>query len=595
MADYAALDGVNVLDLSESIGGAYCSKLLADLGATALIVERPGSGHPLRQAGPYPEDPHPEKSGLFLYYAANKRGIVCDLESEAGRERIRQLARDADILVESFPPGYMDSIGLGYDDLAALNPSLVFTSVTHFGQTGPYAAWKSDEIVDYALGGYMYFGGHADREPLMMNNNQPMLNAGAQAAIASLAALRWARMSGRGQRVDVSAVEAMLSAHAWTSSSWTHEGVIMRRSAPDCIPCADGWVWFFLFRWDPTVFILIDRPELMEDDRFAERQSWFDNRDALVEILAEWCASRTKDEIFRAGQELRIPVTPVNDAADLLSSAQLESRNWFQGVERPLSGRAVLPGFPYAFSDTPASIRAPAPLLDQHSGFSFTRQNRKFDPGRRDPLEPASEPDASQPLSGVRVLELTANWAGPLAARHLADLGADVIKIEAPDRPATRGGRYPRRRPLQVPLRPLRLLQQAQPQQVRRLLEPRFPRRPRSLPASRGGVRRSSRKQQPAGHAKLRPPISRPPRSQPRDNHGIHIRLRADWPRPRLCGVRRQRRGVLRTSRRHRLRGRRPPLPLHPLLRRPRHSRPRRHSHACRPPSPRPVGTRAVR
>ena len=443
MADPMALDGVNVLDLSESIGGAYCSKLLADLGATALLVERPGSGHPLRRSGPYPEDPHPEKSGLFLYYAANKRGIVCNLESEAGRERVRQLARDADILVESFPPGYMDSIGLGYDDLAALNPSLVFTSVTHFGQTGPYAAWKSDEIVDYALGGYMYFGGHADREPLMMNNNQPMLNAGAQAAIASLAALRWARMSGRGQRVDVSAVEAMLSAHAWTSSSWTHEGVIMRRSAPDCIPCADGWVWFFLFRWDPTVFILIDRPELMEDDRFADRQNWFDNRDALVDILAEWCASRTKDEIFRAGQELRIPVTPVNDAADLLSSAQLESRNWFQGVERPLSGRAVLPGFPYAFSDIPASIRAPAPLLDQHSGFSFTRQSRKFDPGRRDPLEPASEPDASQSLSGVRVLELTANWAGPLAARHLADLGADVIKIEAPDRPATRGGRYP--------------------------------------------------------------------------------------------------------------------------------------------------------
>ena len=443
MADPMALNGVNVLDLSESIGGAYCTKLLADLGAETLLVERPGSGYPLRHTGPYRDAPHTEKSGLFLYYAANKKSIVCDLESERDRERIRRLATEADVVVEGFTPGYPDSIGLGYDNLAPLNPSLVFTSITHFGQTGPYRGWKSDEIVDYAMGGYMYFGGHADREPLMMNNNQPMLSAGAQAAIATMAALWWARKTGQGQRVDVSSVEAMLSAHAWTSTSWTHEGVVMRRTAPDCIRCKDGWVWFFLFRWEPTLFVLIDRPELMEDERFAERQAWFDNRDEVIRILGEWCAGHTKDEIFRAGQELRIPVTPVNDASDLVQSSQLEARNWFREIEHPLAGRCIFPGFPYLFSRTPASVRAPAPTLNQHNGFTFTRSTDKFEARERTPMRNSPTSHESLPLSGVRVLEMTANWAGPLAARHLADLGAEVIKIEAPDRPATRGGRYP--------------------------------------------------------------------------------------------------------------------------------------------------------
>ena len=443
MTSQQALDGVNVLDLSNSIGGAYCTKLLADLGAEVVLVERPGSGHPLRHTGPYSGEPGTESSGMFLYYGANKRSIVCDLESEAGRGRVLGLASEADILVESFEPGYLDAIGLGYEALASASGALVFTSVSHFGQTGPYRLWKSDEITDYAMGGYMYFGGHADREPLMMNNNQPMLHAGAQAAIASMAALRWARKTGEGQHVDVSSVEAMLSAHAWTSTSWTHEGVVLRRTGPDCIPCKDGWVWFFPFRWDPTFFILMDRPELIDHEDFADRQSWSDNRDKLVVLLTEWCADRTKDEIFRAGQELRVPVTPVNDAADLASSSQLQSRQWFQRVDHPIAGTTVMPGFPYMFSKTPASIRRPAPKLDEDSDFNFASGERPFRAIEREEVVSRGPVKERAPLAGVRVLELTANWAGPLAARHLADLGAEVIKIEAPDRPATRGGRYP--------------------------------------------------------------------------------------------------------------------------------------------------------
>ena len=444
MTSHRALDGVNVLDLSDSISGAYCTKILADLGAEVLLVERPGSGHPLRQVGPFAAGPDLESSGMFLYYGANKRSVTCDLDSEVGRERVLGLAAKADIFVESFEPGFMDSIGLGYDALSAANEALVYTSVTHFGQTGPNRNWKSDEITDFAMGGYMYFCGHSDREPLMMNNNQPMLHAGAQSAIASLAALRWSRMIGEGQHVDVSSVEAMLSAHAWTSTSWTHEGVVLRRTEPDCIPCKDGWVWFFPFRWDPTFFVLIDRPELIDHEDFADRQSWADNRDKLVVLLTEWCADKTKDEIFRAGQELRVPVTPVNNGADLLASSQLEQRKWFQHVEHPSAGRTVMPGFPYAYSKTPASIRRPAPRLNADCGFDFAASaDCTVNATDREEIASLGPGRERMPLAGVRVLELTANWAGPLAARHLADLGAEVIKIEAPDRPATRGGRYP--------------------------------------------------------------------------------------------------------------------------------------------------------
>lgn len=443
MTSQRALEGVNVLDLSDSIGGAYCTKLLADLGAEVVLIERPCSGHPLRHTGPFAAEPDLESSGMFLYYGANKRSVVGDLETEAGRRRVLDLASDADILVESSEPGYMDSIGLGYQALSSANEALVFTSVTHFGQTGPYRDWKSDEITDFALGGYMYFCGHSEREPLMMNNNQPMLHAGAQGAIASLAALRWARMTGEGQHVDVSSVEAMLSAHAWTSTSWTHEGVVLRRTEPDCIPCKDGWVWFFPYRWDPTFFVLIERPELIDHEDFADRQSWSDNRQKLVALLTEWCADKTKDEIFRAGQELRVPVTPVNDAADLLNSSQLQHREWFQQVEHPNAGITIMPGFPYQFSETPAAIRRHGPGLDADSAFSFMTGDRAFSAIAREKIASLGTGEERLPLSGVRVLELTANWAGPLAARHLADLGAEVIKIEAPDRPATRGGRYP--------------------------------------------------------------------------------------------------------------------------------------------------------
>ena len=442
-----ALQGITVLDLSRSIAGAYCTKLLADLGADVLLAEAPGGGHPLRRLGPFPGDtPHPDKSGAFLYFCANKGSVALDVERREHRDRLLELAGQADLVVESFPTGYLSQVGLDYPVLRDRNPRLVMASITPFGQTGPYRRWQSEEIVDYALGGYMYFCGSPGRHPLMVPNHQAELHAGAQAALSSLAALSWARDTGKGQYIDVSHMEAMLSAHAWTSTSWSHEGVVMRRVEPDCIPCKDGWVFLMRGRWDPNLFLLMDRPEMVDDPRFSDRQSWRDNSQALGEMLAEWCAGHTKEEIFHGGQELMLSVTPVNNVRDLLASSQLREREWFLESVHPVAGSATLPGFPYKLSETLATLRRPAPLLGQDTDVALKAAQSTHEaappaiPQRISSHEEGSEPFL--PLKGIRILEITANWAGPLAGRHLADLGAEVIKIEGPDRPMTRASRY---------------------------------------------------------------------------------------------------------------------------------------------------------
>ena len=438
-----ALPDISVLDLSLEIGGVYCTKLLADLGAVVTMVEPVEGGHPLRHLGPFKDGAEgPDGGGLFHYLCANKRSVALDLGSPKGRAEAQELASQADLVVESFPPGRMASLGLGYEALRVSNPRVVLTSVSYFGQTGPYRDWQGGEIVEQALGGYMYFGGHPDREPLMVPNNQPQLHAGMQAAIASMAALQWARSSGKGQHVDVSAVEAMLSAHCWTSTSWSHMGQVVRRAEPDCIPCKDGYIFIMGLRHNPDLFLMLERPELIEDLRFRDRESWTKNMNDLWGIVREWCLEHTKEEIFHGGQELLLPVTPVYNAADLTRSAQLEARKWFLDVEHPVVGTTTLPGYPYKFSETPPLVYRPAPALGQDAGPPPPRAKPPAPSRKRPPLVTESGDGPDLPLSGIRILEVTANWAGPLAGRHLADLGAEHIKVEPSDRLMSRRDHY---------------------------------------------------------------------------------------------------------------------------------------------------------
>ena len=196
------LSDVKVLDLTHHIAGPYCTKLLADYGADVIKVEKPGEGDPTRRMGPFFEDdPHPEKSGLFLHLNTSKRGVTLNVRSETGKKVFKELAKGVDILVENFSPRVLPSLGLGYDTLEKINPKLVMTSISNFGQSGPYRDFKASELILYGMGGAMNNTGITGRYPLRKAGTVIQYQAGTIAALATMLALLANRSEGIGQHV----------------------------------------------------------------------------------------------------------------------------------------------------------------------------------------------------------------------------------------------------------------------------------------------------------------------------------------------------------------------------------------------------------
>ena len=197
-----ALKSVKVIDLTQNIAGPYCTKLLADYGADVIKVERPDGGDPARRMGPFPEhEPHPEKSGIFLYLNTNKRGVTLDIKSQVGRNALLRLVKDADVLVESYSPRVMESLGLDYQTLSQVNPQLIMTSVSSFGRSGRYRDYRATELVLYSLCGMAYMTGGYHREPVKHGYNQSQYLGGISAAsgtIASLSLIHICRCRRRG-------------------------------------------------------------------------------------------------------------------------------------------------------------------------------------------------------------------------------------------------------------------------------------------------------------------------------------------------------------------------------------------------------------
>ncbi len=256
----------------------------------------------------------------------------------------------------------------------------------------------------------------------MIPGFQGELHAGMQMATGSLIALRHARRTGAGQHVEVSTFEALLNAHVWLASSWLEEGELWGRQGSGLVPCRDGFL--MLGRVSPDLFLLIGRPELMDDPRFATITGW---RAALPEIramLAEWAADKAMDEVYNLAQSMRIIITPVNTIEHLARSTQLEARGWWRAVDTAADGAISVPGPPWTLSGSVSGPRRGPPRLDEHEALPTRRY-----PQPRPPAPAAAE---QQSLKGLRVLEATNAWAGPLAGRHLADMGADVVVVERP-------------------------------------------------------------------------------------------------------------------------------------------------------------------
>jgi crotonobetainyl-CoA:carnitine CoA-transferase CaiB-like acyl-CoA transferase len=411
---------LNVLSLGRGVATAFATRNLADLGATCSWW---------RWSAPRPGDWPPDEIFLSYFTAGievvdNRRALPAVLDAA------EYLAGHYDVVLTDFAAAEQRE-GEVFGRLAGVNPALVVGVADHYGRTGPYSGWAGDEFTDYAMGGYWGFGGHPEREPLRVPGYQAQLHAGLGLSVAVLAAARHARRTGAGQEVEVTGIEAMLGAHWDATVTWTHTGKVVERSGPDLFRASDGFVFFYQVVWFPALMTLIDRPDLAGDIRWSTWPAWQQNAPQFWAIVSEWCASHTMTEIVTAAQQLRLPVVAMEDATTLLTDSTLSERQFFRDVD----GKQ-LPGRPVRWSaDWPEPAGHPrlATLLSAPALPVRTAPNGLAAPPAR----------GNGPLAGVRVLELSNNWAGPLAGRHLADLGAEVIKVEHPTKPWTRAGFYP--------------------------------------------------------------------------------------------------------------------------------------------------------
>jgi crotonobetainyl-CoA:carnitine CoA-transferase CaiB-like acyl-CoA transferase len=442
------LEGVRVLDLSTGIGGPVCAKLLAQLGAEVIKIEPPG-GDPARGLQPFAGDTvHPERSGAFLYFNTGKRGVTLDLGAADDRERLLSLVDGADVLVESFEPGALDALGLDLAALHARNPRLVLTSITFFGQTGPRRLWKGTEIVAFGMSGLMDTIGFRDDPPLKFGGNSVQYMAGLAGFTGTLAALRHVEATGHGQQIDVSVQECGASSHFQALAQYAYLGTVMKRSPTMMVfPCLDGWVGAQIQPHHWSRFVeLVGIPELAEmRGSVVERSA---NADMIETLLLPWMLERSKTELYRLGQEAGLPFSFFANVADLEQSPQYLAREAFVEVDHPVAGNARYPGPPFIMPGV-SRVERRAPLLGEHNAEVFgggpVWAARGHETSDRERAEDTVAPRL--PLTGVRVLDLGMFQSAPYCGRLLADLGAEVIKVESarrPDPPRVQGrGLFP--------------------------------------------------------------------------------------------------------------------------------------------------------
>ncbi|MFC1861308.1 CaiB/BaiF CoA transferase family protein [Chloroflexota bacterium] len=381
------LSPYRVLDLTDD-KGLLCGKLLADLGADVIKIEKPG-GDSARSLGPFYHDrADPEKSLFWFAFNTGKRGITLDVETADGKEIFKRLVADADFVIESFPPGYMDSLGLGYTALEKVNPRIIMVSITPFGQTGPYRDYKATDIVAWAMGARMYPVGDEDRPPVRISHHsQTYLHAGAEGAVGALLALQYREMTGEGQQVDVSIQESVAQLLFATARWDALKAIALRREPPMAPglmrtwPCKDGhvaWMWFggTLANFRNAPFVKWMDSEGMATD-FLKEYDWekFDTETAPPEIVeqvagptAKFFMAHTKAEILDGAAKRGALLGIVGTTSDLLENPQLVARGFWAEIEHPELGTTIK--YPGAFThstEVPPGISRPAPLIGEHN------------------------------------------------------------------------------------------------------------------------------------------------------------------------------------------------------------------------------------
>lgn len=381
-----ALQGIKVIELGNSVSVSFCGKLLADLGADVIKIEKPGEGDITRGAGPFLNNIRGcERSGLFIYLNTNKYGITLNLENPTGREIFRSLAKQTDILLEDGSNDKMALLGLDYNELSSINHALVMTSITPFGQTGPFKDCKANDMTLWHMGGAGFRTPSqvtsSDQPPLWIKHMAGFLS-GIIGAIATLSAVRVQRQTKIGQFIDVSQLESVAFSASPSLAYWSYEHLNVPRvvrpdHAPDdFIKCKDGWIFSECseeHQWQRFVEMM-GNPEWAEIELFKERTSRAEHWESLEPLILEWTMQHTKAEIFKMAKEKKSPLAPVNSIAEAVENQHFRERGFFVDIEREGTGKVTCPGAPFKLSETPWSIRRAAPLLGQHNKDIYCKQ-----------------------------------------------------------------------------------------------------------------------------------------------------------------------------------------------------------------------------
>jgi crotonobetainyl-CoA:carnitine CoA-transferase CaiB-like acyl-CoA transferase len=387
------LDGIRVLDLSDE-KAAFCTKLLADLGARVIKVEKPG-GDPARDKGPLREkSPGAEDSLSFCYHNTNKLGITLNLESREGKQIFLKLTQKADVVVESFPAGYLKRLGLGFKVLGRSNPAIIVASVTGFGLNGPRKGYKSCDLVAAAFGGQMSVTGSPSGEPLKLYGEQSYVTASLFSAIGILLAIRQRNKNGKGEHIDIALQESVVASLEHVALRFFSDRVISKRQGRlhwnnffYVFPCKDGFIQMTLFENWETLVEWMDGDGMaqdLRDEKYRDAAYRQNHRDHIIDVLTNWTKNHTTQHLFELGQLMRFPWAPVQSPEDIIACPQLKARKFFTDIEHPgEEGTVKYPQLPYKFSPPVSVPRRPAPRIGEdniqiyHNELGFSKNELK--------------------------------------------------------------------------------------------------------------------------------------------------------------------------------------------------------------------------